>query len=177
MPTLATGAKAIDFSLPGVDGKTYSLDTFRDKSVLVVMFTCNHCPYVQAYEDRLIAIQRDYLPRGVAMVAINPNETKNHPEDSFDEMVKRAQAQGYTFPYLRDESQDVARAYGATRTPEIFLFDAGRLLRYRGTVDDNWERPDRVKTPYLRVGLDAVLADKPVPHPETMAVGCTIKWA
>src|SRR5438477_12782363 len=108
MERLQIGEKAPDFSLPGVDGKTYSFANFRDKPVLVIMFTCNHCPYVQAYEDRLIAIQQEYANRGVCLVAINANDAKNYPDDSFPNMVKRAKAKSYNFPYLRDEDQTAA---------------------------------------------------------------------
>src|SRR5437868_13686784 len=125
---MAMGALQLDdrapaFNLPSVDGRTYSLETFADKPVLVVIFSCNHCPYVQAYEDRMIAIQRDYQDRGVQLVAINSNEEINYPEDNLEHMIERAKAKGYNFPYLRDASQAVARAYGATHTPQRFVFD------------------------------------------------------
>lgn len=177
MGRLAIGAKGPDFDLPGVDGKRYSLASFQDKKAVVVMFTCNHCPYVQAYEERLIAIQRDYADRGAALVAINANETKNYPEDDFPKMVARAKAKGYNFPYLRDESQEVADAYGASYTPEIFLLDGERRLRYTGRIDDNVHHPKEVRSRDLRNALDAVLAEEKVAHPETHTIGCTIKWA
>jgi hypothetical protein len=125
----------------------------------------------------LIAIQKDYAEKGVALVAINANETQNYPEDDFPKMVERAREKGYNFPYLRDESQRVAEAYGAHYTPEIFLFDHNRRLRYTGRIDDNWQQPDRVKSRDLRKAIDAVLAGTPVAEPETHAMGCTIKWA
>lgn len=175
--TLNIGDKAPDFkNLPGVDGKKYSLDDFKDRKVLVVVFSCNHCPYVQAYEDRMIAIQNDYANKGITLVAINSNEPIHYPEDNFDEMVKRAKKKGLWFPYLRDEDQTVANAYGATHTPEFFLFDQNRQLRYHGRLDDNWQAPSDVKKHYLRDALDAVLAGKEVPIPETYSIGCTIKW-
>lgn len=174
---LAIGAPAPDFSLPGVDGGSYSLASFKDKPVVIVMFTCNHCPYVQAYEDRLIAIQRDYAGRGVALVAINANDLTLHPEDDFPRMVERARAKRYNFPYLRDETQQTAEAYGALYTPEVFLLDSDRRLRYTGGIDDNWRDAAAVKRPLLRQALDAVLARRPVEQPETYAMGCTIKWA
>ena len=177
MARLQIGEKAPDFSLPGVDGKTYSLAGFRDKPVLVVMFTCNHCPYVQAYEDRLIAIQRDSADRGVSLVAINANETKNYPEDSFPNMVKRAQSKGYNFPYLRDEEQTTANAYGATYTPEIFVLDPERRLQYAGRIDDNWQQPEKATSHDLRKAIESLLKKQPVPNPSTHAIGCTIKWA
>ena len=174
---LAIGAKAPDFDLPGVDGKNYSLASFKDYKVVVVMFTCNHCPYVQAYEGRLIAIQRDTLDRGVRLVAINSNETKNYPEDDFPKMIQRAKEKEYNFPYLRDESQVVADAYGAHYTPEIFLLDRERQLRYTGRIDANWQHPQKVRSHDLREAIEAVLAEKTIPQPETHTIGCTIKWA
>ncbi|MEK7747565.1 MAG: thioredoxin family protein [Nitrospirota bacterium] len=174
---LAIGAVSPDFNLPGVDGKNYSLDTFKDKKVLVVIFSCNHCPYVKAYEDRIIAIQKDFKDRGVAVVAINANETASHPEDTFEKMVVRAGEKQFPFPYLRDESQKVAEAFGAHYTPEIFLLDSDRKLQYTGKIDDNYQQPNEVKVQFLRDAIDAVLSGKSVASPETHAIGCTIKWA
>src|SRR5207245_2640958 len=119
MGTLQLGDRAPTFNLPSVDGRTYSLDSFATTPVLVVIFSCNHCPYVQAYEDRMVAIQRDYRDRGVQFVAINANDDKNYPEDSFARMVERAKAKGFNFPYLRDATQTVAQAYGATHTHHL----------------------------------------------------------
>jgi hypothetical protein len=141
------------------------------------MFTCNHCPYVQAYEGRLIAIQRDTLDRGVRLVAINSNEAKNYPEDDFPKMIRRAMEKGYNFPYLRDESQAVADAYGAHCTPEIFLLDGERRLRYTGRIDDDWQQPQKVQSHNLREAIEALLTGKTIPKPETHTIGCTIKWA
>lgn len=171
------GDVAPDFSLPGVDGRNYSLSDFRDKKVLVVIFSCNHCPYVQAYEDRIIALQEEFKDKGVSFIAINSNDDKNYPEDSFENMVKRAKMKGYNFPYLRDKSQDVARVYGATHTPHIFVFDEKRRLRYTGKIDDNWREPDKVKERYLRDAILDLLEGREVRNPETYAIGCTIKWA
>jgi peroxiredoxin len=173
---LKIGDPAPAFSLPGTDGRTYSLVGLADKPVLVVVFSCNHCPYVQAYEDRLIAVQRDYAGRGVQVVAINSNDDANYPEDSFEQMVARAQARGFNFAYLRDASQDVARAYGATHTPQLFVFDRARTLRYTGKIDDNWQSPKSVTRRYLRDTLDALLSDRMPAEAQTHAIGCTIKW-
>lgn len=173
---LRTGDKAPDFSLPGVDGKTYSLGRFRDAELLVVMFTCNHCPYVQAYEDRLIAIQADFVDRGVRLVAINSNDEGGYPEDSFDNMVVRARNKGFNFPYLRDKDQAVAEVFGAQCTPEIFLFDRERRLRYHGRIDDNWKFPAEVKSHDLREAIEALLDGRPVEKPESQAIGCSLKW-
>lgn len=177
---LKLGQPAPDFNLPGVDGKNHSLASFKDKKVLVILFTCNHCPYVQAWEDRVIAIQRDYGPSdkgGVQIVAINANETRNYPEDSFDKMVIRTREKRFNFPYLRDEDQSVAKAYDAACTPEIYVFDSERRLRYHGRVDDNYQDPKAVKSHDLRDALDDLSASRPVRKPETPAMGCSIKWA
>lgn len=174
--TKSTLRKAADFNLPGVDGKSHSLADLKDKKAVIVIFSCNHCPYVQAYDDRIIEIQKDYAPKGVQVVAINSNEADNYPEDSFDNMVIRAKDRKFNFLYLRDDSQSVARAYGATHTPHIFLFDQNRGLKYTGKIDDNWQDPKRVQKRYLRDALDAVLSGKSPAEPETFAIGCTIKW-
>lgn len=176
MSHLKIGDKAIAFDLPGVDGKRHTLADYAAKDAVVVVFTCNHCPYAQAWEGRLIQIQADYAARGVQLIAINANDAVKYPADSFAKMQERATAQGFNFPYLHDETQAVARAYGATRTPEVFVFDRSRTLRYQGTVDDNYEEPTAVKQPYLRQALDAVLAGQAAPVAETAPVGCTIKW-
>lgn len=173
MPTLTA---APDFSLKGTDGKTYALSSFKDAKALVVIFSCNHCPYVQAYEGRMIQIQGDYAAAGVRLAAINSNDDADYPEDSFDNMVRRARKEGFNFPYLRDDSQAVAKAYGATHTPHLFVFGPDRRLAYTGKIDDNWRDPSAVKRHHLREALDAILAGKAPPVTETHAVGCTIKW-
>jgi peroxiredoxin len=183
---IGIGSEAPAFeNLRGVDGRFYSLDDFRDRRILVVMFSCNHCPYVQAYEDRVIAFQNAYGQRGVQIVAINSNEEENYPEDRFEEMVKRARSKGFNFPYLRDEDQTVAGLFGATHTPEFFLFSAetpvgvrGTVwrLRYHGKMDDNYQHPSAVSRAYLREATEAILTGKDVAEPETYSIGCTIKW-
>jgi len=170
---LRIGDAAVDFSLPGVDGKTYHLKDFS-KKLLAVVFSCNHCPYVHAWEGRIIQIARDYGDV-LDMVLINANDPEQYPEDSFDNMKKRAEEKGYPFPYLFDASQQVPRAYGATRTPEVFLFDEARKLRYHGAVDDNTD-PSAVKQHYLREAIEALLRGEDPPVAETPPVGCTIKW-
>jgi len=174
--TLSIGSKAPDFNLKGVDEKYYSLDSFADKEVLIIVFSCNHCPYVQAYEGRIIKIQEDYASEGVAVVAINPNDDKGYPEDSFENMKKRADEKKFNFPYLRDEDQGVAKAFDATHTPEIFVFDKERKLVFHGKIDDNWQEPDKVVNNYLRNALDELLSGKEISVPETFTIGCTIKW-
>jgi len=171
------GQKTPDFrGLVDVSGKKYGLSDFAGKKIVVVIFSCNHCPTVVAYEDRMVQIQRDYAGKGVGLVAINPNDDKKYPEDSYQEMVKRAKAKGFNFPYLRDESQEVARSYGAQRTPEVYVLDSERRLRYHGRIDDNVNDARSVKSHDLKKVLDALLAGKEVPVAETAAVGCTIKW-
>jgi len=174
---LAIGAVAPDFNLPGVDGRDLCLSTLADRKVVVVLFTCNHCPYVQAYEERLVAIQRDFSGRGVQLIAINANETENYPEDDLPNMIRRAKEKGYNFPYLRDETQAVADAYGAHYTPEVFLLDADRNLRYTGCIDNNWRSAADATVHNLRDAIEAVLAGRTPTTPETQAIGCTIKWA
>ena len=172
---LPLGSFAIDFHLKGVDGKTYSLKNFADKKAIVVVFSCNHCPYVQAYESRMVQLQQDYLPRGVTLVAINSNDEENYPEDSFENMVKRVKEKGLNFPYLRDETQDIARSYGAICTPHVFAFDQNRVLQYKGRIDDN-RNPDAVKVQELRISLDSILEGRTPPVQETRPFGCSIKW-
>lgn len=174
--TLKIGSQAPDFELIATDGKKYSLNSFSDNEALIVIFSCNHCPYVQAYEDRIKEIQEDYGTQGVAVVAINPNEDVNYPDDSFENMKKRSSEKKFNFPYLRDEDQSVARAYDATHTPEIFLFDKKRKLAFHGKIDDNWQEPNKVQNHYLRDALDELLAGKEISVPETFTIGCTIKW-
>jgi peroxiredoxin len=175
--TLQIGQPAPDFDLPGVDGKNHSLNSFKDARVLVVVFSCNHCPYVIGCEDRMIKLARDYAGKGVVMVAINSNETVEHPMDSFEHMVIRAHEKNFPFAYLRDESQEVATAYGALRTPHFYVFDADRKLRYTGRMDDSPRLAASAKTHELRDALDAVLAGKK-PSPEmTNPLGCNVKWS
>ncbi len=173
---LRLGEAAPPFSLSGVDGRIWSLTDLAEKSVVVVIFSCNHCPYVQAYENRMVAVQRDYAEQGVQLVAINSNDAVGYPEDSFAEMQKRAKEKGFNFLYLRDDSQAVARAYRATHTPQLFVFDRDRRLRYTGKIDDNWQQPQAARRRYLREALDALLAGTQPAEPMTHAIGCTIKW-
>ena len=170
------GTPAPAFSLPGVDGETHSLDSFAGAELLVVVFTCNHCPYAIACEDRLIAIQRDYRDKGVQLVAINPNDAVNYPDDSFEKMKERAADKDFPFPYLHDETQEVARAYDAACTPDVFVFDRERKLLYNGRIDDNWQAPDKVSRRELRELLDAALQGQTVDFKHTPSMGCSIKW-
>lgn len=169
------GDSILDFTLPGVDGKTYSLSSFEKGKPIAVIFWCNHCPYVQAWEDRMIRIGNEFKDK-VHFVLINANDPKKYPEDSFDNMKRRAQQKGYPFPYLFDETQEVARKYGAQRTPEVFLFDQKWKLVYHGAIDDNWEDERKVRSTYLRDAILAVLENRKPPVEETQPVGCTVKW-
>jgi peroxiredoxin len=163
------------FDLPGVDGVSHSLDDYADARVLVLVQSCNHCPYVQAWEGRLIGIQQDYREQDVRVVAISSNDVASHPEDSFEQMAVRAREQGFNFDYLYDESQSIARALGSERTPEVFVFDNDRKLVYHGAIDDNRDET-AVTGHYLREALDAVLAGRRPEVAETPPVGCTVKW-
>ncbi len=183
--TLEIGQPAPDFQLPGVDGKTHSLKDFAEAKVLVVVFTCNHCPTAQAYEDRIIKIHNDYQNRGLALVAISPNDPKalrldelgyTDVGDSLEDMKIRAEDRKFPFPYLYDgENQKVSAAYGVLATPHVFIFDAARKLRYVGRVDDSDIR--QVQSHDARNAIDALLAGKPVPVEKTRVFGCSTKWS
>jgi peroxiredoxin len=172
--TIALATDAPPFDLPGVDGQQHNLDDYADKPALAVVWSCNHCPYVQAWEERMISLQREFGDRGFELVAISSNDADNYPEDSFEAMKERATQQGFNFDYLYDEDQSVLNAYGAERTPEVFLFDRGRGLVYHGAIDDSREE-DEVTERYLRDAIEAVLADEEPPVSDTPPVGCTVK--
>src|SRR5256712_6662005 len=171
---LPLGSTPVDFQLKGVDGKIHSLKSFADKKALAIVFSCNHCPYVQAYETRMVQLQRDYLPKGASLVAINSNDDEGYPEDSFENMITRSIEKGFTYPYLRDEINEVARKYGAICTPHIFLFNQQRVLSYKGRIDDN-RNPNDVKSHDLRNAIEAVLSGKAPSVQETRPFGCSIK--
>jgi peroxiredoxin len=173
--SIAVGTAAPGFDLPTTDGGRVTLEDLEEARVVVVAFWCNHCPYVRAWEDRFNDIAREYLGRGVATVAICANDTTTHPADGFDAMVERAAEKRYVFAYARDDAQDVPRAYGAERTPEVFVLDGERRVRYHGAIDDSTD-PDAASSPWLRKALDAVLSGHDPATAETPAVGCTIKW-
>lgn len=183
---LEIGAKAPSFELKGVDGKMHSLEDYRDANVLMVVFTCNHCPTAQAYEKRLKQIVTDYKDRGVAVVAISPNDPRalrpdelrySDLNDTFEEMKIRAKKEKFNFPYLYDgDKQKVSKAYGPVATPHVFIFDEERTLRYQGRVDDN-ENPKKVNTKDTRRALNALLEGKEVPKKTTKVFGCSVKWS
>jgi thiol-disulfide isomerase/thioredoxin len=184
-PTLSIGAPAPEFCLLGIDDKTHCLKDYADSKVLVVAFTCNHCPTAQLYESRIKKLAADYKDRGVALVAIEPNSPKavrldemgyTDVSDSLEEMKIRAAYRHFNFPYLYDgETQSVSRVYGPTATPHLFIFDAARKLRYEGRVDNNPREPLVTKRD-ARDAIDALLANKPIPAPRTPSVGCSTKW-
>lgn len=158
-----------------VDGRRVSIDSVRGRYGTLVIFTCNHCPWAQAWEARITAIGNEYMDR-VGVIAINPNDPTEYPDDGFEEMQRRARAAGMRFPYVVDETSDVARAFGATRTPEVFLFDRNGRLVYHGAVDDNAHEPEAVQQHYLRDALAALVAGRAPSPAETRAMGCTIKF-
>ncbi len=174
---LPLGTTAPDFQLPDTDGKTVSLAGFKDKAALAVVFICNHCPYVVHIRSGLAQLARDYAPKHVGIVGINSNDAKNHPADSPAKMKDEVKTAGYVFPYLYDETQAVAKSYRAACTPDIFLFDRGRRLVYRGQFDAS--RPGNgipVTGKDLRAALDAVLAGKNTSEFQAASIGCNIKW-
>ena len=185
-PTLPIGSKAPSFSLKGVDGKTYSLASFSKYKILVIVFTCNHCPTAQAYEDRIIQLAKDYRPKNVAIVAINPNDPKaisldelgyTDMSDSYAEMKLRAAQKKFNFPYLYDGgSQVTAKAYGPVATPHVFIFDKERRLRFQGRID-NVEKPGKTPTSFdTRTAIEELLQNKDVTVKTTKVFGCSIKW-
>jgi peroxiredoxin len=175
-PPPALGAPCPDFRLPAVDGKTYARDDFAAKPVLVVMFICNHCPYVKAVEDRLIRLAREFEAKGVQLVGMCANDADSYPDDAFDKLAARWRDKGYGFPYLHDEAQDVARAFGAVCTPDIFVFDRERRLAYRGRIDDSWKDESRVTRRELAEALEARVAGRAPAREQRPSMGCSIKW-
>lgn len=173
---LPMGSDIIDFNLPGTDDKTYSLADFAGKKALVIIFMCNHCPYVKAIIDRLIAIQTDYADKGVQLIGINANDAEGYPEDSFDSMKKWVDEAGINFVYLRDESQETAKTYQAQCTPDIYVFDEAQKLAYHSRLDDNWQDESAVEKKELRDALDAIVSGQPVAEEQHPSMGCSIKW-
>jgi peroxiredoxin len=174
---LPLGTKAPDFSLPNVDGRTISLDSFPNAKAYLVMFMCNHCPYVKHVAPELARLADQYQAKGVAVIGINSNDAANYPADSPEQMVHEVETRGYTFPYLYDETQEVAHAYRAACTPDFYVFDKDRKLSYRGQLDSS--RPDSGKPlngQDVRAALDAVLAGKPATSDQKPSIGCNIKW-
>ena len=174
---LPLGTAAPDFSLPNLDGRLMSLGDVAGEKGMVVMFICNHCPFVKHVADQLAVLGRDYLPRGIGVVAISSNDVSTHPADSPEQMVHEAEERGYLFPYLYDETQEVAQAYHAACTPDFYLFDAGRALVYRGQLDPSRPGSDvPVTGSDLRAAIEALLAGQPPVAEQIPSLGCNIKW-
>ncbi len=173
---LRIGTKASPFNLKGVDGKIYTLDSFKDKKILCIIFMCNHCPYVVAVQNRINQVAKNYSSKSFALVGISSNDPETYPEDSFDNMKIRAKEQSYVFPYLFDETQDTARNYDAVCTPDIYVYDEKRILRYRGRLDDNWKDETKVTRIELQMAIDLLLEDKDINFPMVPSMGCSIKW-
>lgn len=174
--TFTIGIGAPDFgNLLGVDGERYSLSSFQDKKLLVLLFISNGCPTVKACQDRVIKIQKDYSGKNVQLLALNSNNSYLSPADTYAEMVLRNQEKGFNFPYIKDEDRTVARSYGAVCTPHVFLLDEERKLRYKGRIDDS-RNPERVTIGDLRNAIEDLLAKRPVRVTETTPFGCSIVW-
>ncbi len=174
---LPLGTKAPDFSLPDPDGKRVALSDFADAPVLLVAFICNHCPFVKHIAQGFAALAKEYQAKGVAVVAVNSNDVEHYPDDAPNKMAEETTARGYTFPYVLDETQEVAKAYGAACTPDFYVFDSNRELVYRGQLDSS--RPGNgapVTGADLRAALDAALAGRPTPDEQKPSIGCNIKW-
>lgn len=169
------GDKVADFSLKGVDGKMHSIQNDGGEKGSVIVFTCNHCPYAVLYEDRIIALQKKYKALGVNVIAINPNDPSIQVDDSYPNMIKRAQEKGFNFPYVFDEGQKVYPIFGATRTPQVFLIDKDWVLRYSGAIDDSPRDEGSVEFTCLSSAIDKMIAGDPIESTITKAVGCSIK--
>lgn len=172
------GDVATDFSLKNIDGNMVSLSDYEDAKGFIVIFTCNHCPYSVAYEDRIIALDKKYKAKGYPVIAINPNNPKAYPDDSFDNMIVRAKEKGFTFPYLFDDGQTIYPQYGATKTPHVYLLqktDKGNVVKYIGAIDNNYKEASAASEKYVENAVDALLNNKEVPVKETKAIGCSIK--
>ena len=174
------GDTARDFKLKNVDGKMISMADFDKAKGFIVTFTCNSCPYAIAYEDRLIDLHNKYATKGYPVIAINPNDAKVSPKDSYEQMQVRAKEKGFPFPYVYDQTQEITRTYGATRTPHLYVVqkqqDGSLKVAYIGTIDDNYKDASQVQKKYAEEALDELVAGRQVSQPNTKAIGCTIKW-
>jgi len=172
------GDVAEDFSLKNIDGKMVSLSDYKDTKGVIVIFTCNTCPFAVAYEDRIVALDKKYASKGYPVIAIMPNNTEVKPGDNLDAMKKRAESKGFTFPYLIDEEQEVYPKFGATKTPHVFVLQKGdgmNIVEYIGAIDDNYKDASSVNTKYVEEAVDALLEGKDIEQKETKAIGCSIK--
>jgi peroxiredoxin len=173
---LPLGSDAIDFDLPGIDGENHTLAQLKGSKATVIIFMCNHCPYVQAQWPRMVELQMQFLNKGVNFIGINANDSSDYPEDGFDKMPEYAKEYGMNFPYLRDEDQVVAKRYGALCTPDIFVYDKALKLAYHGRIDDNWQEPSKVTSHDLMEALNALVRDQKPDSYQHPTMGCSIKW-
>ena len=169
------GDIATDFSLKNIDGKMVSLSDYKDAKGFVVIFTCNHCPYSVMYEDRIIALDKKYKEMGYPVIAINPNDPKIYPGDSFEKMIVRAKEKGFTFPYLYDDGQKIFPQYGATKTPHVYLLNKDRVVKYIGAIDDNSRNADAVEEKFLENAITALDGGNEIKPNITKAIGCSIR--
>ena len=172
------GDKATDFKLVNVDKRFVSLADFKEAKGFIVIFTCNHCPFSVAYENRIIELDKKFKPKGYPVIAINPNDPKSYPEDSFENMKVRAKQKGFTFPYLFDNGQHIYPQYGATKTPHVYVLEKsteGNIVQYIGAIDNNYKNPEKADKKYVENAVEALLEGKEVPIKETKAIGCSIK--
>ena len=180
-PGYGVGDYAVDFDLPNIDGKMVSMADYGEAKGYVIIFTCNTCPYAKAYESRIIELDKQYASKGFPVIAINPNDLKQQPGDSMEEMKKRASDKGYTFPYLRDDSQEVAKAFGATKTPHVYVLNkesSGKLkVEFIGAIDNSPNNASDVSEKYVEDAINALLSGEKPPVTEKRAIGCTIKWS
>jgi peroxiredoxin len=175
-PEPSIGSICPDFSLPSTNGRSYSRKDFEGASAFLVMFICNHCPYVKAIEDRLISLGRQHFNSSVKIVAICSNDADSYPDDSFEKLKERAEKMNYPFPYLHDETQSVAKIFGAVCTPDFFLFDSNMALAYRGRLDDSWKDASQVKTQELKSAIEALVTGQRPSAQQLPSMGCNIKW-
>lgn len=176
--TYKVGDTASDFNLKNIDGKKVSMADYKEAKGFIVIFTCNHCPYSVAYEDRIIEIDKKYKTKGYPVIAINPNDPELYPSDSFENMIKRSKEKGFTFPYVIDETQEVYRKYGATKTPHVFILSKNKekyTVEYIGAIDNNYKDESQVTVRYVNDAIDALLQNKKPAITSTKAIGCGIK--
>ena len=170
------GSDITHFSLKGIDGKTHEPNHYDDKEVLVLIFMCNHCPYVKAITERLAELHQTHSPKGVQLIGINSNDTEMYPEDSFENMIEFAKDHGLEFPYLVDDTQETAKVYDAVCTPDIYVYDNERKLRYRGRLDDSWKDASAVTSHDLQNAIELLLDGKEIDFKQIPSMGCSIKW-
>ena len=172
------GDKAMDFKLKNIDGKMVSMADMKEAKGYIIVFTCNHCPFSKAYEERIIALDKKYRPLGYPVIAINPNDPKQYEEDNFANMIKRAKEKGFSFPYLVDETQEVTKTYGATKTPHIYIVNRakGNTIEYIGAIDDNSDDASAVKEKYVESAMTNIMNGQSANPNSTKAIGCGIKW-